>query len=434
MCVGFSQSADTTVTRILFVLDASSSMSDRWQSDAKFVIATRVLSSMLDSIKQQPGLEMALRVYGHRPSILSDCKDSRLEVPFGKNNADQIRNVLKLLKPQGTTPIAYALEQTVNDFPPCEECRNIVVLITDGLEACNGDPCMVSQLLQREGIFLRPFIIGIGGNMQSEFHCMGNYYDATVERDYRGALKTIMAIALVSSSAQISLLDQNGRPTVTDVQITMYDRVSGKAKYSFIHTLNEHGLPDTLTIDPLVTYDIVVQTIPPLRKESVALMPGEHTIISIDAAQGFLRFIHAEGDTPDCIIRKHGIGEAINVQHSDREEKYLAGYYDITVLTTPRMNFQNVEISPGQGTLLDIPQSGKAIFEIIQPVAGSLYMIKEGTMIWVSNLDNKSAYRELNLQPGNYRIIFRPSVSRSSSATKMVDFSIASGKETMVAM
>ena len=113
---------------------------------------------------------MALRVYGHQkqypPQI---CDDTRLEVPFSKDNTARIKHVIKSIIPKGTTPIAYALLQSVNDFPACDNCRNVVILITDGLEECGGDPCSVSFELQKKGIVLKPFIIGIGKNFKESF-------------------------------------------------------------------------------------------------------------------------------------------------------------------------------------------------------------------------------------------------------------------------
>ena len=55
-----------TVTRILFVFDASQSMYGRWQSDIKINIARKIMSKVLDSLQNYENLELALRVYGHQ--------------------------------------------------------------------------------------------------------------------------------------------------------------------------------------------------------------------------------------------------------------------------------------------------------------------------------------------------------------------------------
>ena len=127
------------LTRILFVLDGSQSMYGRWQSDIKMNIAQNLLSNLLDSLKDVENIQLALRVYGHQKTYPpQDCNDTRLVVPFADGNALRIKNQLRYIKPKGTTPIAFALEQSASDFPDCEECRNIIILITDGLEECGG--------------------------------------------------------------------------------------------------------------------------------------------------------------------------------------------------------------------------------------------------------------------------------------------------------
>ncbi|NLF43901.1 MAG: VWA domain-containing protein, partial [Bacteroidales bacterium] len=149
------------LTRILFVFDASLSMYARWQSDLRINIARQLLTEVMDSLEGTPNIELALRVYGHQKNFPpQDCNDSRLEVPFGPNNFGKIRTRLRTIVPRGTTPIAASLEMAANDFPPCQNCRNIIVLITDGIEECGGDPCAVSQALQKKGIILKPFVIG----------------------------------------------------------------------------------------------------------------------------------------------------------------------------------------------------------------------------------------------------------------------------------
>ena len=81
------------------------------------------------------------------------------------------------IKPQGNTPIAYSLSESADDFPGVSNYRNIIIIITDGLESCNGDPCQVSRDLQKKGIFLKPFVIGIGmsENYERQFGCLGEF-------------------------------------------------------------------------------------------------------------------------------------------------------------------------------------------------------------------------------------------------------------------
>jgi Ca-activated chloride channel homolog len=425
------------LTRILFVFDASQSMYGRWQSDTKFNIASRLFSNLLDSLKTLKNLEMALRVYGHQKQYPpQDCDDTRLEVPFSKDNVARIKHVIKTIIPKGTTPIAFALLQSVNDFPACDNCRNVVVLITDGLEECGGDPCAVSIELQKKGIILKPFIVGIGKNFKESFDCVGSYFDATNEKEFRSALNVVISRALNPTSVQVNLLDVNHEPIETNVNMTFYDKVSGYIKYNFIHSLNSKGLPDTLEIDPMITYDIVIHTIPQVRKDSVRLTSGIHNIIGIDAPQGFLTFRTGGTSTIKnlpCIIRKAGNNETINIQDFDQTEKYLIGTYDIEILCMPRINVKDVIIAQSHTTTINIPLPGIAVIQKSTNGYGSLYVEDNDYLIWIYNMKDTPQQQEtLYLQPGRYRVVFRSKYSNQSSYTIDKSFNVEPGQTVNV--
>ncbi len=247
------------LTRIEFVFDASYSMFGQWQSGMKMDLAKKMLSEFLDSIEGTPDLEIAFRAYGHQVPLRPErsCTDTKLEVPFSKNNYQAIRNKLKTIVPKGTTPIAYTLEQCGGDFPTASSpnVRNIIILITDGIEECDGDPCAVSLALQKKGIVLKPFVIGVGldESFMNAFGCIGKFYDASSESNFKSILNVVISQALNSTTVQVNLNDQIGRPTETDVNMTFYDQQSGVIHYNYIHTINNKGVPDTLVLDPVIT-------------------------------------------------------------------------------------------------------------------------------------------------------------------------------------
>ncbi len=425
------------VTRILFVFDASQSMYGRWQSDTKFNIATRLFSNILDSLKSTKNLELALRVYGHQKQFPpQDCDDTRLEVPFGPDNVARIKHKLKTITPKGTTPIAFSLEQSINDFPPCDNCRNIVILITDGLEECGGDPCQVSFNLQKKGIILKPFIIGIGKDFRKSFDCVGSYFDATNEKEFVSALNVVISRVLNPTSVQVNLLDQYGKATETNVNMTFYDNFSGKIMYNFIHSMNSKGFPDTLQIDPLLSYNIVVHTIPPVEKDSVTMTPGKHTIVGIDAPQGSLTFRAGATATIKnlpCIIRKKGSSETINVQQFDQVEKYLTGFYDAEILCLPRINVSKIEIAQSHTTIVEIPVPGIVVISKTTNGYGSLYTDGKDGLVWLYNLrDNPSLQETLYLQPGKYRVVFRSKYANRSDYTIEKFFTVEPGQTVNV--
>src|SRR5690606_32185029 len=105
---------------------------------------------------------------------------------------------------------------------------NVIILITDGIEECDGDPCAVSLALQRQGIVLKPFVIGLGiePNVIDAFKCVGNYYDATNEVTFKNVLGIVISQALNTTSVQVNLLDELNKASETNVPMTFYDSFS----------------------------------------------------------------------------------------------------------------------------------------------------------------------------------------------------------------
>jgi Ca-activated chloride channel family protein len=89
-----------------------------------------------------------------------------LIVPFGDKNRGSIREAIAGLRPLGQTPIAYALNQAARDFGTLQDDRALV-LVTDGIESCRGDPVQAARELRDQGITVH--IIGFGlGNAADE--------------------------------------------------------------------------------------------------------------------------------------------------------------------------------------------------------------------------------------------------------------------------
>lgn len=425
------------LTRIEFLFDASQSMYGRWQSGPKIDVARNLMNQLLDSLRRLSNIELALRVYGHQKQYPpQDCDDSKLEVPFAKGNISMIQDVLKRLVPKGTTPIARSLELCGDDFPSSPS-RNIVILITDGIEECGGDPCKISLALQKKGIFLRPFVIGMGldESLKKTFDCVGRYFDATNETTFREALNIVISQALDNTTLQVNLLDEQNNPTETNVNMTFYDEFSGDPKYNFIHTMNSRGNPDTLVIDPLPTYRIVVHTIPEVSKDSITLTPGKHTTVGIDAPQGTLSIKYdatAEQRKVQVVVRKSNDLRTLHVMEINASERLLTGKYDLEVLTLPRIYVHDVRIDQSKTTTVQIPRPGIATFVNNGQGYGSIYGTDHRELKWVANLDENLTKETFVLQPGRYKAVYRPKNSRESIYTIEKEFTIISGESAVI--
>jgi len=449
---GFSQSNKKPIykTRILFIFDASQSMMGKWEGDVmgtsgayskqtKIDIARNLLVQMVDSMRDVKNLELALRIYGDQYYVPPQrCDDSRLAVPFSSDNADKIMMMLKNIQPKGTTPIAHSLTLAGNDFPPCEYCRNVIVLITDGIEACDGDPCAVSLELQKKGIILKPFVIGIGLdlNFKKTFECVGNYYDAADPERFKEVLGIVISQALNNTTMQVNLLDQAGNPTETNVNMTFYDNTTGNIRYHFIHTLNAKGNPDTLILSPMTVYKIKVHTIPPVESDTFSLIPGKHKIVGIDAPQGYLK---TETDANlykdlQVIVKKHGECSSVNVQQANTTEKYIVGKYDLEILTLPKIITSGVDIEQSHTTTVKIPKPGIVTIMLPSVGYGSIYKMDGKEIEWVTNLATEQTNQSFTLLPGSYQIIYRARNVNTSIYTIKKDFKVTSGKSIQVVL
>lgn len=431
------QKAAEQPTRILFLFDASQSMFSRWESNSRFEVAKQLLKQMVDSLDKLDNLELALRVYGHTKRYPpQDCDDTRLEVPFGMKNAGAIKKRLDAISPSGTTPIARSLEACGTDFPKSAS-RNIIILITDGIEECDGDPCAVSALLQKRGIVLKPFVIGLGlsRDFVKSFECIGNYFDAIDENQFRNAFSIVITQALNNTTAQVNLLDAYGKPSETNASMTFYDQYTGAIRYNFMHTINAKGVPDTVQIDPLGYYTLSVHTIPEQRIDSIRLTPGKHNIIAVDAPQGDLQ-LKMEGANEykklHAIVRKRGSDSTLHVQDFRDVTRYIIGTYDLEILTTPRIYINGVNITQSKTTTVQIPTPGLATLQCNAPGYGDILMEEKNQLRWVDRIDIHSTKESVVLQPGLYRIVFRPKNSQSVIYTIEKTFRIASGSSISV--
>jgi Ca-activated chloride channel family protein len=427
----------TQLTRILFILDASNSMNAKWDTQTRIDAAKDLLVQTVDSLRDVPNLEIGLRVYGHQSPITAtyqDCNDTKLEVPFGPNNIDRIKGRIRSIEAKGTTPIARSLEAAAGDFPD-QSSRNIIILITDGLEACDNDPCVIAKKLKDKGVKVTPFVIGLGMDLSylEKFNCIGTFADAETKESFKNVLKNVVYKALLNTTVQINLNDITKAPRETDVTLFLYEAGTKKLKYTFVHTLNRLGNPDTLIIDPIIKYDLVVNTIPIIEKKNIVLQKHIHNTIIVDAPQGYMKVRFSDASRSYWVetrILQAGKTTTLNVQKINLSEKYLVGKYDLEILTLPRI-YKTIDVNQSSTTYVDIPAPGTFNYRTSTIVVAQVFvLLDDGTLEWVCNLDDDLKSGTVQLQPGNYRMVYRQKNIQSSIYTVNRDFRINSNKTT----
>lgn len=436
LVLSFSSAYSQEKTRMLFIFDASNSMNGNWEGSTKIERAREILNKTITDLKEIPDLELALRVYGHQSPItptFQDCNDTKLEVPFSEGNHDVIINFINTVEPKGTTPIAKSLEEAANDFPD-NTGKNVIVLITDGLEACEGFPCEVAKKLKDKGVNVTPFVVGLGIDLSylNDFSCIGRFYEASTLQSFEKVMKSVVSDVLNNTTVQININDINGKPTETNTTIFLYETGTKNLKYTFMHTLNYKGVPDTITvIDPALNYDVVANTLPRVEVKNVKIIKGKHNHINLDGPQGNLA-VRIKGKTSkttiNVIVRQDDKALTLNVQELSEIQKYIVGVYDLEILTLPRIYIDNVNVNQSTYKYIDISGSGFLKYQSYSVIVGQIFLLTPGgDLEWVCDLNSDKSSDYYYLQPGQYRIVYRNKNANSSDYTLFKDFQIIAG-------
>ncbi len=277
-------------TRILFLMDASSSMTYSWNpSNTRFQVASNILLNIIDSIYAiNNEVEFAVRAYGTQYSAQEkNCYDTKLEVPFNYQNVSQIKTRLQYIKPFGFSPIAYSLQQaSENELNNSSVYDYSIIFITDGGESCNGDICSVFNNLLKNKISIKPYVIGLDKNekLKNYYECLGNFIEVNTAADINEAIQMIVNAnrKIIEKPKQLNLVTQYANATVikdTFKKITKIDSVviPLKTDISLLNLIaKSHQLPKT------VIAKIQGGKILPQTKKAILRFNIEEPIVKID--------------------------------------------------------------------------------------------------------------------------------------------------------
>lgn len=199
-----AQLADRKAGDAILIMDYSNSMWGQINGVPKVDIARDIIEENFGSWNRLTNL--GLLSYGHR--YKNDCADIQLISPPGELDTSIVERFLAQAQPKGRTPLTSAIEQAASYFIANGKPAN-VILLTDGIESCDRDPCATIGALQDAGLSMTAHVIGFGVTEEegSQLSCIasitgGEYLTAANADALDFAFKE--AIELVQLNDEIS--------------------------------------------------------------------------------------------------------------------------------------------------------------------------------------------------------------------------------------
>jgi hypothetical protein len=158
--VNFEKGAEKEITKnVEIIMDASNSMTGLIGKETKMTVARRVLTQIINGLPDT--MNVGFRVYGHRyptDAYQQACQDTELLLPIGPVQKAKLVEMVNKIQTKGRTPLVLSVLQAIKDF---EKLANgSIVLVTDGIESCNGDIKSIAPAIKKSGLEMKVHIVG----------------------------------------------------------------------------------------------------------------------------------------------------------------------------------------------------------------------------------------------------------------------------------
>jgi len=229
-----SLTAAAQAQNTIIVLDASGSMWGQIDGVSKIEIAREVLGDLLQGWDSTTPLGVV--AYGHRRE--GDCTDIELIREVGPVEPQTLIGEINAIMPLGRTPLTDAVRQAAEELRYQDEPAT-VILLSDGVETCNADPCALSEELERAGINFTAHVIGfdIAQDEAGQLSCIaentgGTFLLAENAQELSQALTTVTAApppqpAIITADITLRPVDAATGQVLSGVDWTVTDTANG---------------------------------------------------------------------------------------------------------------------------------------------------------------------------------------------------------------
>ena len=427
-----TEEADSSTDRpaaIMFILDASGSMWGQIGGQAKIAIAKEVLTDLINDLPADS--YAGLVAYGHRSK--GDCQDVEELVPLQPIDKKRLIAKIKALSPKGKTPITLSIRQTAEKLKSIEE-ETTIILVSDGKETCEGDPCALVKELKAAGIRFTMFVIGfdVSEEEKAQLACIakaggGQYFTAKTAQEFRVAAKEAVKESQSFGYLKITAM-RSGKPISAHVDIFPQGE---KKTVKSVRSVTEPTLTGSKLKPGVYDLTITDREVRPPQKATlsgVTVTAGNTTEKSVDFSGGGLSVaVLAEGRKETAGLYVYRTGEdqpLVTGDTSSDNPKTFAlgpGVYDLRVLykkVRPEIErrFNGIEIKAGQTIEKRVEfGEGKLSIEVLvngKKGTAGCYIFDAGTTHRVTSSDTSSDNPKIvALNPGTYdlEVVYRGS-------------------------
>lgn len=195
--------SETAERSKLFIIDASGSMNEYLGIYQKIHLAKKHVSRYVSTLPSET--DIGFMAYGNR---VPGCSSSRLYQPLEAGNHDAFKNRLFGLTPSGATPLAESI-RIAGALISQRKKETEIILVTDGVESCYGDPKKELQVLKQKGIPFKFHIFGLGlkPNEEQQMKILteegdGKYFGIEDDSSFYTALDSLKNQSEMISSAK----------------------------------------------------------------------------------------------------------------------------------------------------------------------------------------------------------------------------------------
>ena len=408
---------------LMFIFDASGSMWGQIDGKNKIVIAKEAMEKVVADLPD--GLDVGLVAYGHRRK--GDCDDVETLIPLARLDKRALLERVRAINPKGKTPMVRSIRKTADAIKHLED-ETTILLISDGKETCDPDPCGFVAELKATGINFVLHVVGfdVGGEIEAQLKCMagkggGEYFPARDAGKLKEAISTVIE-KTVEKNLKVSVF-LNGKPIGGTVEVKNPN--TGKRA---AHRAHSEPTPLLLSVTPgtytvTVTDDWQQEGRPSLVFENVRLNDKEVAEIKANFGSGTLKVWNIRNGKPfkgRVLVRAvdgEDTGGGYKTTFPDEPAKYILkpGQYKVVAEDSwgagTKIDLGVVEINSGQ-TL-----EKKASFETGELVVWNVKKGKpfngrvrvttmDGETVgggWATTYPDKPA--TYTLAPGQYKVV-----------------------------